>query len=825
MRRFPLVAALGLLLLPLGGARVALAQAPTRPPASPTALPAAAGELRGRVVAADGNVPVDRAAVAVRSRADSVLVAGAIAGEDGAFRIRGLRPGAYVLRVTAIGFTPRRQEFAISPAAPTHDAGAIALARVAVTLTGVQVTAERAAMTIEPDRNAYRAKDVAPAAANASDVLDAVPSVQVDGDGKVSLRGNENVAVQINGRPSPLHGAQLAAFLKSLPASTVERVEVVPNPSAKYDPEGMAGIINIVLKQNTDIGLSAGVNAQMAETDRYNASGNVGYQSGPLALFTSLGFNADDRAIIGVNDRERYDALGALLSVTNQEIDGRQGGRGQNLSANADYRLTPRDVLSSALTINHRDGSDDARSAYTELDASQTPVERYGRPRVTDTKGLLIDYTMALKRTFEPRKHELSTELRFNRAHDEDRTALWKLPAGGSPLERENDDTDALTKQLNAQADYTRPLGARFKLETGYKGTARWLDRDFFVEKDAAGSGDWVRSDLSNAFQFDETVHAGYGVLSQTAGKVQLQGGLRAEHASRTFALDEPAQKYPYSYTSLFPSGVVTYNRSEKVQLKASYSRRIRRPGTQELNPFPSFFDVQNVFLGNPRLKPEYTDAIELGLTRTWKLGSLQLSPFYRHTTDIIRVAINTADTVEGREVTSVSFENLATSDSWGSDLNGQLRLGPRFNGLASFNVFKMVTDGGSTSSLGSNAVTWSARLNATTQLSPTTTVQAAYFYRAPMNIERGRFAAVQGTNVSVRRKIYGDRAVVGVRVNDPFNTNRFRVVAGDDNVTQLTARSFGVRSTWLTFQYSYGQAPKVREQRPPEQEGRTGFP
>jgi outer membrane receptor protein involved in Fe transport len=314
-------------------------------------------------------------------------------------------------------------------------------------------------------------------------------------------------------------------------------------------------------------------------------------------------------------------------------------------------------------------------------------------------------------------------------------------------------------------------------------------------------------------------------VLSQTAGKVQMQAGLRAERADRDFTLTQPASSYPYHYTSLFPSGVVTYNPSDATQLKASYSRRIRRPGTQELNPFPTFFDVQNVFFGNPNLNPEYTDAYELGLSRNGKFGSLQFSPFYRKTSDVIRILINTADVVDGREVTSVSFNNLASSESWGSDLNGQLRLGPKFNGMGSLNVFRMVTDGGSQSAVGSDAVGWSARANLTSQITPTVSLQGMYFYRAPMKIENGKFSAFQGTNFSVRKKIAGEKAVIGMRVNDPFNKNRMQIRAGDENVMQLTARSFGVRSAWLTFQYNYGQAPKIRQVQQEQPQGGPGFP
>jgi outer membrane receptor protein involved in Fe transport len=820
-----LIAVLGLLCA--DGATALLAQTPNRP-ATAQALPTANGELRGSVVDAGSNTGIARASIAVRTKPEAALVAGAIAGAEGTFRVQGLRPGTYTLRVNYLGYAPRAQDVTITEAAPSVDVGAIKLSRVAVTLEQVSVTDERAAVTIEPDRNAYRAKDVAPAAGNASEVLDAVPSVQVDADGKVSLRGNENVAVQINGRPSPIRGPQLGAYLKGLPANIVERVEVIPNPSARYDPEGMAGIINIVLKQNTDLGMSGGLNAAMAKTDRYNAAGNVGYQSGPLTLFTSLGLNNDYRPVIGINNRERLDAVQATVSYTEQDIAGRTGNQGLNLNSTADYRLNARDVLTNSVSINRRRSSDASVSAYSELTGDRTLTDQYDRLRGTDAKGLLLDYTAAFKRTIEPRKHELSAEVRLNRTHDEEFTTLWRQPQPASSAYRtegETDDTDALAKSVTGQVDYTRTMAPRSKLETGYKGNARWLDRDYAVLKDALGSGSWVRSDLSNAFTFGERVHAVYGVLSQGAGKFDLQAGLRGEYATRDFSLAVPAQSYPFSYRSLFPSGVATYNLSDATQMKLSYSRRIRRPGSQELNPFPSFFDVQNVFIGNPNLSPEYTDAIELGFTRNGALGSVQLSPFYRRTKDVIRIIINTADMIDGREVTSVSFQNLASSNSWGSDLNGSLRLGKRLNGFASVNVFKMVTDGGSTSSLGSNAVTWSSRVNATSELTPTLMVQGSYFYRAPMKIERGEFSAMQMANFTVRQKLDGDRLAVSLRVNDPFSTGRFRIRAGDDNVMQVTERTFGARSAFLTVQYNYGQAPKIRQPRPEQGDAPAAFP
>lgn len=795
-------------------------------PAAGAQPPAAPGEVRGIVLDADASTPIARASVAVRTKPDGALITGAIAGPDGSFRIQGLRPGAYTLRVTYIGYGPKIQDFAITPEAPRAAIDNLKLSKVALALQGVEVTAEREAVTIEPDRNSYRSKDVAPAANNASEVLDNVPSVSVDGEGKISLRGNENVAVQINGRPAPIRGPQLAAYLKQIPANILDRVEVIPNPSAKYDPEGMAGIINIVLKQNVDLGMSGGLTLSGATTDRFNTSGNFGYQSGPRTLFTSYGYNSDKREITGINDRERYDALRAPLSFTDQDLFGETQNAGHNFTTTVDYKLNSRDVLTNALLINRRRGGDDSRSFYTEMNASRSVFDTYNRLRSADVSALMFDYTLAFKRTLEPRKHEISTELRYNRSADEDRTRLWKqaLSTDGG-VELETNDTDALTQSLNAQLDYTKTLAGRTKLETGYKGTARWLDREYLVMKDALGDDQWVRSNLSNDFNFDEKVHATYGVLSHGIGKWDLQGGLRAEYASRDFALARPAESYPFNYTSLFPSGAGSYKFSEKTQAKLSYSRRIRRPGTQELNPFPVFFDAQNVFIGNPDLKPEYTDAIEGGVTRTGALGTLQFSPFFRHTTDVMRVDIDTDDVVDGRSVTSVSFRNLATSDSYGADLNGTMRLGKRFNGFAGFNVFRIVTDGGSESAVSSDAVAWATRFNATANVTDALTLQGNWFYRAPINVERGRFAAQQQATFSVRQKMFRDKATVSLRVVDPFNTNGFKIRAGDDNVIQVTERRFGVRGTFLSFQYNFGQAPKIRQPQPQDQQGGTGFP
>lgn len=808
-------------LFTLGGTTALDAQAPAARPAGPP--PSGPGEVRGVLVEAETNAPVPQAAVALRGQ-DGVVVAGAIANDKGMFQMIGLRPGTYTMRITRIGFAPKVQPVAITPSAPAVALGTIAMSRIAVQLDAVTTVEDRDAMAIEPDRNAYRARDVAPAAQNASDVLENVPAVQVDGDGRVSLRGNENVVVQINGRPTPIRGQQLASYLKSLPANVVDRVEVIPNPSAKYDPEGMAGIINILLKQQVDLGLSGGATVSAANADRYSGSGNIGYQAGAWTTFLNVGHNADERNILGVNDRERFSG-GNRVAATDQDLSGRNGFGGTNVNGNVEYKLNARDALLSTFAFGRRRFADNSNATYNEFDGAGTLIEMYDRSRDTRTSGSMYDGSVGFRRTWDAKqKHELLSELRYTLNDDTEHTTLWRVnPAGSASalVEGELDDTDSQQRQLVAQADYTRTFTNRRKLEAGYKGTSRWLDRDFRVRKDALGTGDWAASPLSNAFRFNDQVQAAYGVYSHGVGKFDLQGGLRAEYASRDFVLG--AQSYPHDYVSLFPSASAAYAPSEALSYRASYSRRIRRPGTQELNPFPTFFDAQNVFFGNPALDPEYTDSYDFSITRNGRLGSLQLSPYYRNTTDDIEVNINTDDVVDGRPVTSVSFRNMATSTSWGSDLNGNLRLGQKLNAFGGFNIFRMVTDGGSLSSLTANGVSWMGRMNVSSQVTSGTTLQGSYFYRAPMPVPGGKFASMQMSNFSVRQKVRGESSTVTLRVVDPFNTQRMKIRAGDDNLTQLTSRHFGVRAIFLSYQYTFGRPPRIRQRQEEQQQQQGG--
>jgi ferric enterobactin receptor len=778
------------------------------------AAPQSPGRIAGTVLNARTNQPLNAASVAIRSASDSSLVGGGFTRADGTFRIDGLRPGLYSVRVRVLGYAPViKPGIRVTPTAPVAEVGTLLLTPVATELSAVEVTSEASEVALAPDRNSYTVKDM-PAAAggNAVDVLRNVPAIEVDGDNRVSLRGNANVVVQLNGRISPMRGDQLGNFLAQLPSNMVARVEVVPNPSAKNDPEGMAGIINIVLKENTDLGLSGGVTAGGGSTGQVNASGNLGYQKGALTLFGNYGYMQDKRVVSGYSNRAGL--ASGLLPYLESDVSGQFAPKSHSLTASADYQFTKRDVLSSNLIASKRDLTRTNSNLYRELDAARTLTARSLRSSEQTNDDLNLDYSLSYRKSTERQGDGLVTEARVNRARGNsdvllaDRALGLTEPTTAGLAALETNSTDDLTYNWTLQSDFTRSFGGRTKLETGYKGTLRQLENEYDVANFSDATSAYVPNlDRTNAFDFDEQVHAVYGVVSKGAGKFDLQAGLRAEQAITRFDLATTGERFDNSYRSLYPSALAAFNMNDTRQLKASYSKRVTRPDTRQLNPFGFREDALNQFRGNPGLLPEYTHSFELGYQQSFTKGTLQITPFARHTVNAVRFI----RTIDDAGVALTTFQNVATSDSYGADVNGSVRFGP-LSGFGGLSAFKQVTDGSNLSTDVSNdAIGWSARTNATLKVNSTLDVQGFLMYRAPMTTEQGRMSGMTMTNLAVRQKLLGDQASVAIRVMDPFNAMGFGFKTDDGRFAQSTRRNFGARGAFLTFSYNFGQQPRVR--------------
>ncbi|MDQ6633703.1 MAG: TonB-dependent receptor, partial [Gemmatimonadota bacterium] len=380
------------------GARHAVAQAAA---ATPPRAPNGAGEIRGTLVEAGSARAVAAGSITVRRAggADTSFAGGALPRADGTFKVDGLTPGRYTLRVRALGYAPLvRGGIVVSPEQAVVELGALTLSQVAAQLEGQLVVAEREEVALAPDRTTYSTKNLTTASGGtAIDVLRSVPSVEVDGTNNVSLRGNQNVVVQINGRSSPLKGEQLGNFLAQLPASAVKNVEVATNPSAKNDPEGTAGIINIVLNQEAEAGLSGGFTAGTGTTGLANMSGNVGKQSGPLTLFLSGNFFRDSRDLTGKSDRTN------LVTTVPVFVESRFGGeaepRSQNVTLRSEYKFTEHDALSLDAIVSGGRWARVTATHYTDLDDARQVIGLFDQYNNVVARNLSQDYTMAFRRT------------------------------------------------------------------------------------------------------------------------------------------------------------------------------------------------------------------------------------------------------------------------------------------------------------------------------------------------------------------------------------------------------------------------------------------
>ncbi len=773
------------------------------------------GQIEGQVLEGETGQPIGTATVAVWSLPDSSLVTGAVTDDEGRFLIDRLRPGRYYVVITFVGFRPYSSEaLTLSRQAPKVDLGAIRLLPDTAQLEGIEVTAERETVTFALDRTVYNVKDQpASLGGSATDVLQNVPSVEVDGEGKVSLRGNQNVAILINGKPAPVRGDFLTTFLQQIPSDMIERVEVIPNPSAKYDPDGMAGILNIVLRKDAELGLGGGITLGAATGDKYNASGNLTYQKGKITLAGSYGYRNDERRNEGYDFRENRYA--EPLSYLEQNREGTRQNRSHLVNLSADYNLSRQNTLSASAMVSTGKGANDNLNIYEQLGSLRELTG--GFDRLTQGKGdrFNMDYRLSFRRVVEPSRHELTTEFRFNRrTNDAFDTYTQRLLAEDGtpldpPLQLQHSDQDSRENEWTFQLDYTRPLGS-LKLETGLKSNLRRLDSDYFSESYDPAVARFVPDvNLNNEFLYEEQVHAGYGILGGSMGSWEAQAGLRVEQALTNFDLKTTGETFDNDYFSLFPSVFVAYKLADTRQVKISYSKRIRRPRTRMLNPFASFNDPLNLFVGNPRLQPEYTHAFELTYQQFSRLGSLSLTPYFRRTVNKFE-RFKTVDPETG--VSTLTFRNFDTSDSYGTELVGSVRFGRGLSGFASFNFFKVITDGSNVDSdLGNDAYSWSTRANISWEITRGLSLQAFYFYRAPMDVAQGHISSFSMANIALQKKVLRDHGTIGIRVSDPFDQMGFRFEVDEDLLYQQGERSWESQVVYLTFSYNFGQAPKRR--------------
>lgn len=767
--------------------------------------------MSGRFVEPGSRAPLASVEVVLRRAADSTVVAHAGTGADGQFRFGDLRQERYLLRASLLGHESFvRRDLVLTEGTPDVDLGTISLAVAAIAIPGATVNEARATAIIAPDRNAYLTKDMPSATGGtATEVLRAVPELDVDINGNVSLRGSSSVTIQFNGRAAPLKGEALTTFLRQMPASRIERVEVIANPSARFDPEGTAGIVNIVLKDGAGLGLSGSVNVYSGK--QYNGGGaRIAWQEGKLTFFGGLSGSLYEYSY--TSSVERFGLLSSPPSLVRYDTDSEYRGRYGMLDASVDYALSPKVTLYGTINGNRGASDSEALTRYTLADSSPVVSGRYDRSDESEWSNNTTSVTTGLQQVLQQGRDERDVEFMQSRTSGDNGTdgrTQTLLPAG-SPDRTSRNATATGYRERAFQANDTRPLGAKGKLELGYRGAERLNTNSGALRSFEGGAPASPSLDDDNDYRHREVFHSGYVTLGSTFGKLSVQAGARAEGARTSFEVPSTAQRFEHDYRSLFPSGNVAWDFGKGRSVRATYSKRIERPSAWYLNPDVPANDSLNVTVGNPYLGPKYTHSYSLDASWNGSRGSLRLSPYLRHTIgnwDMIT-------TVSPDGVATGTWRNASSVRVFGASLTGSLRQTGRLGGTMNLGVSREHHDAGNLSEqFRRDGTSWSASGNVTFKATSTLDIQSYLRYSPARVLAQGRTSAYTFLQLSARRKL-GEQAWLSIMFNDPFQWGRYWSRTGDSSYSQTSTSRNGNRSISGSFTWTWGKAPEQKQRR-----------
>ena len=807
--------------------RAALAAALLACFADPAAARAQGGTVTGTVVESPSGRPLAAVTVTLRSAADTTRAVGASTDAAGRFRIVNVAPGTYTLQAARLGFSPYRRA-GVAVQAGESELGSIQLASATLQLEEVRVVTQAAAAVVAADRTIYSTRDMPVAAGGmATDVLRSVAELEVPPTGGVQLRGTP-AQIHLNGRPAPMQGESLELFLQQFPADRIERIEVIPNPSARFEAEGAGGIVNIVLKKDVDLGLSGNLSVNAGSQGEAGAGGRLTYQRGRLTLFGGgFGRRSDRRT-------NSYDLRENLLAdpVTRLETDGwndREGLSG-NLDLTAEWKLTERSTLRGEMGM-WRNGFDmDGLTVYTEMEGDGTPTLRYDRGTINANRRLNASASAGVRHRFGPANrddHELSFDVRRRSGDSENRSRVRRRALGldgepqALPVELTRDWYDESEGRTELSAYYVRPFGQGGRIEAGYRGEVQDTDEaralDIFSDEDESAA---TVSTLTG-FGYREVLHSAYATASRTMGRVSAQVGLRAERADTRLTLAETDSVYENDFFSLFPSANIRWDVGGGRELRLAYSRRVRRPQVWVLNPVNRSTDPLNRFVGNPEIEPQYTHSLSLDASWTNTFGTLRFSPYYRRTVDEW-TQIRTVDTLG---VATSSWQNLASTESYGTSLTASLRPVRGISGSTSVSGSREVRDASNllTDYSGRN-LRWSARTNLSAKVTESLAVQAMANYTPAYEVAQGRISSSLMTHMGMRQQLMKDRMTINLMMTDPFDLYRSSFTTRDPTHVQIGRSRWRARAAVLSASYSFGRPPRDRG-RPRNEEPSDGPP
>lgn len=752
-----------------------------------------AQDVTGKLV--DKNAePLPGATVAAYQ--ENALVNGVISDFDGNFSLP-LKAGTYELRISFVSF--QSKTLTVTLGVKDKSLGTITLEAAQNELSEVTVEAEAEMMSFEQDKRVYNvAADLVNQGLNASDILNNIPSVATDVEGNVSLRGSEAVRILINGKPSGLIGSNPAEALRLLQGSQIERIEVITNPSARYDAEGQAGIINIILKKEQEKGFNGNVETRVGYPDNYGATAGLNYRTSKVNFFTNLGINYR-RSPGGGSSVQNFfgDTTYSFVRDRSQS----RGGTNATVNLGLDYYFTPKTSVTTSflyrpslgnnlVTLTYDDYSSDALVKQTLREEDEIEKER------TLEGDIHFEHLLS-----KDKKHKWTIDLKFQDSDDRENSVIEQTSTDANDVFTQYVQNQEDEQNILIQSDYVKPFSEKRSFEAGTRSTFRTVINNFSVRQ-----GDSVLENFTNNFNYQENIMAGYVIYNDGYKNITYQLGLRSEYTDIQTAvlnqIDEPVKK---QYLNFFPSAFFTYKVNKLSDIQVSYSRRLSRPNFRSLLPFSNFSDNRNLYRGNPDLNPEFTDSYEGGYVRYWDKVTLYSGLYYRHTTGVVERII----TVDSNAISTFLPINLSVQDAYGLEFTYSHKLLNWWDLSANLNIYQAVTVGGyegidygNTNFSAQGRVSnrwdfWESSLQANANL------------RAPRTTAQGTQKGIYTLDLAWSKDLWGKNGTLTFSVNDMFNSRKRRSTTRGANFESVSDFQWRQRQFLLTFTYRINQQKK----------------
>lgn len=770
------------------------------------------GKISGTITDGSNNTPVEFANIVLTAKGADKPTDGTIADDKGKFLLKGIAEGEYRLDISFIGFKAFKIEGLVIEGNNELNVGTIKLEAEVQALEEVTVEGERSLVENKIDRLVYNAeKDLTNAGGTAADVMQKVPQLSMDQDGNVQLRGSSNVRVLINNKPSAIMAGSVADALKQIPADMIKSVEVITSPSAKYDAEGSAGIINIVTKKNNLQGVNGTINAG-AGTRSSNLGLNVGAKKGKLgvslAAFSNIWYQPGD----GVN--QQIKSTEELNTILNENTDNFNLGTFGNGSLGLDYDINEKNTLSGGMKWSMFGMSNDTEvhSNLSNLDTGTDSL--YSRKGTNSMANINMDFNLDFVHTFA-QGHEFSVLTLYTRQNQNRDFDFDQFDANGDPMLSQRNFNDGINGELTTQLDYTRPIG-KGTLEVGTKAILRDVSSDFRLEQQQEDGSYLPIPESTDIFNYDQNVVAGYLNYRINIDKNWgLQAGGRYEKTFVEGDFVTSLINFKTDYQNFIPSVTVSRNIKQGTSIKASYNQRIQRPNIFFLNPNINQLNPLNIQYGNPELDAELTHSGEIGYNTFIKSTSINATVYARFTDN----AIQSYSFSDGN-VLNTTYGNIGRNYSYGGSIFGSTKITPKWNISGNVNVYYIILESTSALVKADNAgVMYNMNLNTSYEIGKGWRAQGFGMINSPRLTLQGKMSSFSYYNIGFRKDLWKKKGNIGLSMDNPFRQKLIWITEVENKETGLVQNSeFGQynRGFKINFSYTFGKMGAA-QQRPPK--------